>query len=85
MRKLDHCLDYAGELQTAGRDTGDPSKTAKPAYNIRERFLKWPWSEFTDEVVLACECQFANKVRKTEMPTSRGGRHRGKLSPGRGQ
>lgn len=55
MCELDHCLDNASELQTAGRDTRDPPKTAKPSNDIRERLLQWSWSEFANEVILAYE------------------------------
>ena len=56
MCELDHCLYDASELQTTGRDTGNPAQTTKPADDERKRFLQWSWSELTDEVVLAYEC-----------------------------
>lgn len=73
--ELNHGLDNASELQPTGWDTRDPAKAAQPTDDIRERFLQRPWSEFTDEVVLACGCQLADEVRQTEMHTSSGGRH----------
>lgn len=56
MPELNERFDDAGELQTTSRDTGDPAQTTKPADDERQRFLQWSWSEFADEVVLACEC-----------------------------
>ena len=52
-RQLDHFLDDAGELQSAGRHSSHPSEATKPANDVRQRLLHGSRGEFADEVVLA--------------------------------